>query len=664
MFRGIRHGLLAVTALAAFAVAGCSGGGGGGSNSGTGGTPTPATEALTVAISTNSVGPGVPATVTATLTLGGAPVANEVLTFSTDTNYGTFTPASGTTLTDSSGVARMTLNAGTTSGASTVTVQSRNGTKQTVNYLVSATAGGTTAGLSLSSLATGVQSLSAYGTTSVSVSVLSGGALYQPPVDVTFSSTCASASAPRATVTSKVTTVNGVATAQYKDNGCNATDTITASTVGATSVTGSLVVLSPSIGSIQFIDATPTVLALKGTGGAGLSETSLVRFKVVDQAGQPIKASVKFALSTSVGGVALTSNSATSDATTGLVSTNVNSGTVATPVRVTATILDANGAATALSTQSDKLSISTGLPDQAHFSLAAEVPNIEGWDFDGSTTSITARASDHFSNPVPDGTVVNFIAEGSSVQPQCTTTGGACSVTFTSQALRPTNGRVSVLAYAIGEEAFVDLNGDGYINSLSEFIDANGTSADMPEAFVDFNENGVRDANEPFVDFNNNGVYDAPDGAYNGKLCNSAATPTLCSAQQSLNVFRNRVIVLSGSTAVITLTPPATPIDLGHCGGTQTITAFIRDIHGNPMPAGTTVTFAADDGTVVGVSSYTVLGTTVQPTDPNYAFFLKGDGTIDPNTGSCKDQTNAGSATVTVKTPKGIITTASVAVMN
>ena len=122
---------------------------------------------------------------------------------------------------------------------------------------------------------------------------------------------------------------------------------------------------------------------------------------------------------------------------------------------------------------------------------------------------------------------------------------------LTSQALRPTNGRVTVLARAIGEEAFTDRQRQRNRWTAGEMIDANGLSTDMPEAFVDYNENGVRDANEPYFDFNGNGIYDGPDGKYNGVLCTPGAA--ICSSQKSIDVRGSQIIVFSSSGADITI---------------------------------------------------------------------------------------------------------------
>ena len=381
-----------------------------------------------------------------------------------------------------------------------------------------------------------------------------------------------------------------------------------------------------------------------------------------------------------MGGIVLSTTNAISDPTTGQVVVGISSGTVSSPVRVLANTCTTNTTpctGTMLSTQSDQLTITTGIPDQQNVSLSATTLNIEGWDYDGISTAITARLADHFNNPVPDGTAVNFTAEGGVVTPSCITTAGACSATFTSQALRPNDGRVTVLAYAVGEEGFTDLNGNGLADNAGEMIDANGVSTDMGEVYVDYNENGVRDANEPFIDFNGDGVFNgtttgvAPfnyvgatssgDGQYSGVLC--APGTAICSAQRSIHVRKSIVIVFSGSTPVITTNVTTLPtysagnLDLAGCGGPQTILVNIVDLHGNLMPAGTTVTFNANlNGTVVSTGGDFPVGNANTPIAAlpayNYSVTVKGDGAVD-KTGVCADTTVNGNLTVTVATPKG-----------
>src|SRR6267142_4723005 len=453
----------------------------------------------------------------------GLPVPSIVVTVSTDPTRATLVPASGTALTDATGTATITVNGGSASGAATLTASSQNpATNAFLGFSVGAQA------VVVGTPVFGGNPLTAFGTTSVSVTVTSGGQPVTTPQTVNFSSACATSG--KAILTSSVqTSGGGVATASYRDVGCGGTDTVTASVTGFAPSSAVLTITIPLAGSIQFISATPKNITLKGTGGAGLQETSQVIFKVVDTGGNPIGGqTVNFSLSTAVGGIAfangLTTSSAVSDAQTGQAVVIVSSGTISTPVRVLATTVTSGGVT--LTTQSDQLTVTTGIPDQDSFSLSATTLNIEGWNFDGVITTLTARLSDHFSNPVPDGTTVNFVAEGGQLVSSCSTTSGGCSATMTSAAFRPANGRVTVLAYAVGEESFNDIDGDGLADaSPNELKDANNVSTDMPEAFADYNENGVRDAIagstagllEPFIDFNSNGVFEGPggDGKYN-----------------------------------------------------------------------------------------------------------------------------------------------------
>ena len=611
---------------------------------------------------------GSPIKVTATVVDGtGAVVTGAVVTFATNTAIGKIIPASATALTDATGQASVNLD-GVVAGAATVTATVQLG----ASALTSSAAYSVGAAILTmpNPIVFGINPLSANGSTSVSVDVFSGGALVTTPVSVTFSSTCSVAGT--ATISSPVTTVGGTATATYTDKGCGAADTITASVAGITR-TGTLTITPPSSGSIQFISAAPAQISLKGTGGAGRQETSIVTFKVLDTAGNPLAGKVvTFALSTTVGGITLSQANGTTDAL-GQVSTVVSSGTISTPVRVIATT---PGTGATLQTLSDVLTISTGIPDQDSASLSATKLNIEGWTVDGTTSILTMRLADHFNNPVPDGTAVNFVTEGGQIIGSCTSLGGACSSTLTSANPRPANGRVTILAFAVGEESFIDLNGNGLADNAGEMLDINGFSTDLPEAFSDFNENGLRDPAEPFIDFNADGLYTLADGKYSGVLCNPAAG-VFCATSPNLHVRSSIVLTFSSSNAVIT--PPAVAPNLGganpaiNCNAAPSATFRITDINGNAMPVGTTISFATTNGTITGANTFVVPNTntsvTTSPTAFDYTVSLKSDAAftapVPPaTTGTCTDTTPLGTLTVTVKTPLGIVTTGSVAVNN
>lgn len=322
---------------------------------------------------------------------------------------------------------------------------------------------GTGAGFTAGILSLGVSTLSAGGSTGVTANLVdANGSPYTTSTDVTFTSTCVSQGS--ATLTSPVTTTTGTANSTYVAIGCAGTDTITATaTVGGSTISASasITVQAATLGSIQFVSATPTNIALKGTGGAGLSETSTVVFKVLNSVGGPVaKQKVNFAIDTEVGGLSINPASGETDAT-GLVQTIVQAGTIPTPVRVTATL---EGTNPPIATQSDRLTVTTGIPSQRNISLSIETLNPEAWRIDGVKVPVTMRIADRFNNPVPDGTAVTFTAEGGSIGGSCTTVKGACSVDWVSQDARPADGRVTIMASVSGEESFIDADGNGTLN--------------------------------------------------------------------------------------------------------------------------------------------------------------------------------------------------------
>ena len=284
------------------------------------------------------------------------------------------------------------------------------------------------------------------------------------------------------------------------------------------------------------------------------------------------------------------------------------------------------------------------MPAQDGFSISIANLSPESWSIDGVTTTVTARLSDHFHNPAPDGTAVYFTTSGGSIQPSCTTVGGACSVTWTSQNPRPyapqssKSGRAVILAYAVGEEAFIDLNGNGLADA-GEFTDTTG-------AFRDDNENGSRDANETFVPFNQMGVFDPKDGKFNGILqgASSLGAPT------SKHVFSNNVLVMASSAALIT----------NSCGNSVAVaqgastacTITVNDVNGNTMPSGTKVAFSFDsvvNGIKLTSSDYTFPNTAAS-TGASLGIVLT-DGTVAPTA------VGRGVFTVKVTSPGGVETT-------
>ena len=291
--------------------------------------------------------------------------------------------------------------------------------------------------LSLVSPTTATTPLAAYGSTTITVAVLSNG-VADPGATVTFASPCATAN--KATLGASATTgSNGQATVTYTDLGCAASDVITISSGTATPISETLQVAVPAAAAIQFVSASPTTdsIVIQGAGGSGRVSTATLTFEVVDTHGNPLpNQTVSFSLYPA-GVVSLQQNSAITSAT-GQVTAAVNSGSVSTTFRVDASVPGSlNGQATTLTTESDTIIVTTGQTSQLSFTLDATTYNIEGWNYDGITTPVNIFLADSNGNPVADGTPVVFStnsgAIGSAANGGCTTTDGTRSEEHTSE---------------------------------------------------------------------------------------------------------------------------------------------------------------------------------------------------------------------------------------
>ena len=524
-----------------------------------------------------------------TLTRSGAPRSNRLVTVSATNGLLDPRDANGdaSTITDANGQASVTLNAGGLSGAGTITITADGSTAtdaiafqiQSADIQIGDNSG---ASFSQGTLDIASTTLAAGSTTTVSaylVDANNSNAAYTTPTTVTFSSNC-SLNGDAIIDSAVVTDASGRATATYVSKGtlgsCSGTDLITVTAnIGGSAITAqdTINVSAADAASIsQEGDANPTNIALQNTSGLGRQTSSTLTFKVLDSNGFSASGvNVNFEASTTVGGITLTPSSATT-LTDGTVQVQVNAGTIPTPVRVRAYFTQGS---TEVSTLSEQLSISTGIPDNNSFTISVSESHILGFDTDGVEVDVTARGADHFNNPTPDGTTFSFISElGGSIDPQCTVTNGegSCSVKFRTQGTRAMAdqtvgvtstgrndrfGRSTVLGYAIGEESYGDANGNN-------FYDTGEIVAQLPEAFIDLNESGTRDSSvtpplgnnewstvtfEEFIDFDSGLDYDNADTTYNGTLCSAAASATHC--QSLINVRSSNTIVSSTKELIL-----------------------------------------------------------------------------------------------------------------
>ncbi len=197
--------------------------------------------------------------------------------------------------------------------------------------------------------------------------------------------------------------------------------------------------------ALNFLDVVPSdkSIVLAGTGGNGRSESASLRFRVVDKNNSPVKGvAVTFSIGTAP--VTLNIPTATSD-NDGVIVTTISSGSIATPVVVSATV-DTRG----ITSQSDQLVVTTGLATQGGFDLSASKFNLN-YQLTGDLSVITVRVLDSNGNKVADGLPVLFTANyggvATSSRGGCLTVNGSCSVDYTVQNPRPPDGqRATVIA--------------------------------------------------------------------------------------------------------------------------------------------------------------------------------------------------------------------------
>ena len=459
------------------------------SSSGTSGVVSNLTGSVVMNISASVISSSAPGVVTALIKdAKGDPIVGTVVTFTVSGGIAVVSPA--TVLTDSAGSASTSISPSSQSalGAAYVSASAdTSGAPLTAKLAFSVSA----VNVTLDSLAASAASVPAYASTPITASVT--GASSSSPVNVTFSSTCVAAGKASITpVTLSLVSASGSVT--YQDKGCNSTDRVSASVSGTSQTkTLDLVLQAPASQAIQFVSATPNTICL---AGSGCPAASIVSFKVTDQFGNPV-ASRSVDLSLDIPGVAtLSFFNAVSDSA-GVVSVSVLAKTIPTPVRVKAKVTG-----TSLETVSNQLSINAGLPTQQAVSFSATAYNIDGLDRDGEASTIRLQLNDRFGNPVPDGTAISLVAEGASVIPaRCVTVSAVCTVQFVSSNFRPLNGRVTVIAFAQGEESFADADANNLYTSGEAFVD-------LGEVYVDKNENNQLDTGEFIAGSPQNGTWD------------------------------------------------------------------------------------------------------------------------------------------------------------
>lgn len=617
----VRNILNLMSTVLLVALVGCGGGGGsaGTPSSGAGSTSTSTTSTATVtvvvgtptvvvqirdgnnALTTSIGGSGVSTASAKLVDASGKPVAGRLVTFTADAALVRLNPPSGTVLSDAAGLASVQISPVSllVSGAGSI--------KASALFDAALISGGAdfqvaATNLALRSLNIGSAPLAAFGNRAISVQVTANGAPVTSPVQVVFTASCGSVSP-----SSVNTDGAGNASTSYKADliGCAGTNvSISASVVGAAPLSGQIAVLPTIATNIQFVSTTPAIIYLRDSGAA---TQAVVTFKVVDSTGnpQPNQALV-LSLVNAGPGVSIDTLGAIAQVTkttdsTGNVSVAVFSGTVPTPVQVKAALVANNQ----ISTTSGILTVASGRPVQRAASIASVKFSLEGLNFDGDTTPITLSLADRQGNPVPDGTVVNFVSQsGVMIPPTCTITGGTsqCVSSIRTQGTRPANGRVSVLAYVQGEEDFDDANRNNVYDAGELFTDlGNAYRSDI---------NNFSDRNGPLGIPSDNGKvsnysfrqgldFSVPRAGNTTCVGGESGVANTCDGLWGANEVRKQHLVIFassqaffstptlGTTVAATVTIAGVPTEVFYRNSFDIV---VGDANGNSMPTGSSVT--------------------------------------------------------------------------
>ncbi|MDZ7856677.1 Ig-like domain-containing protein [Sphaerotilus sp.] len=569
----------------------------GSTTSDTGTVSTSSSGTVVLSLSSTTISASTPGTVTALVkNASGSPLANTLVTFAVSNGAATVSPAR--VITDDAGNASATLQpvagavgADYVSAAADVSTSSTLTTRTT--FTVSAV------NVSLASATASPISVGAYGASVITVDVV--GASSASPVTVNFSSTCATAGKAVLSPTS-VTVTGKTASTTYQDKACAATDRISATITGTSQQRQvDLAVAAPIAQALEFVSASPEKICL---AGSGCEVSSVVSFRLKDQYNNPV-AGREVAFSLDIPNVAILSPTTYKTNDSGIAQVSVTAKTIPSPVRVRADVTLDSGVK--LSTVSNVLAINAGLPTQRAFSFSAAAYNPDGWARDGTESEIRVQLTDRFANPVPDGTSISFVAEGASIIPaRCTTTNGICTVKLVTSNFRPTDGRVTVVAYAQGEESFDDADGDNQYTQGETYLD-------LGPIFLDKDENGLMAAageyliGEPANNIWSSNTYVRTSRVFT--LSDSSREP--------------RLFAVNGDGSCSHTALPYQVLSLTTTGACRLSTRFcMRDANtaadalgGNPVPANATLTLATKaKGGSVAVDRSPVTGTWIGPT--------------------------------------------------
>ncbi len=377
-----------------------------------------------------------------------------------------------------------------------------------------------------------------------------------------------------------------------------------------------------------------------------------------------------------------------------------------------------------ISSSATQISIGGGVPSAGHWNLATSQFNLSGLLYSGLTATISGYIGDRFGNyNILTGTAVSFYTEAGAIDTQgITDSTGKTSVVIRTQApdpadvknirstpadadladfasyytsnepwylgrplnYNPRDGWVTVLATTMGEESFLDENGDGLLTRSYSLAacpsgytcecDNNGTPntyagkvttgitciaggfgaaskrsegfIDIGEPFYDKNDNSIRNDGsvsgypfEEFIDANSNGLYDVPNGKWDGPDCKTTGCLSSKMIWKSIKLVfsgdytfyplpdgNNCYSTAGGCTATYASGSFAVASASIQKGSSGTFCVRIGDVNLNSLPGGTVIVASATPAKSVTPSSVTLIdGLSTGPT--NFCFVVSIDAT-------------------------------------
>ncbi len=444
------------------------------------------TDALTDKITSSVTTDGAKATVIVT-DKAGKPVENAIVTFSGEGV--TFNSANGAVLTNMKGEASVFLSPMSSNDTSAYSMTAKadykglTATANPVNYSLQAL------NVMLDELMVAEDNLESGASTLVSlVTKNESTKKYKNNIKVGFSTTCGSFSVTDVTSSSQGNVKNTYTAIDENGELCEGEQSITVTTSGGVSKVAKVSIKKVEASSIIYTSLDPVILGLKGSGDSGSKKIEFTVFangRPASNQEVELELTKKSPIDFSFVSLGNRAKRILKSDASGKVSVLLYPGNIPGPVEVTASLVKDK----TIFASSRNVSVAKGRPLQKALTIA--VDRSVALKSKVEDIGISAFVRDRQGNPVPEGTVVNFVAEGGVITPQCSTDNmGRCSVTFTTQRPHPRDGRVTILAYTEGEKLYIDKDGNNAFTKGEQFKNNIG------DFFRDDNESGKYEEGE------------------------------------------------------------------------------------------------------------------------------------------------------------------------